>query len=311
MAGVVRAVIDVGTNSVKLLVGAVENGAVQPLHESSHQTRLGRGFYETHILQPGAILETARSVASFAERAASWKPVSIKVVATSAARDALNKEDLLNAISSACGLQVMVISGEQEADWAYRGVTTDPALQSQPLLVMDVGGGSTEFILGQRGKRLFGGSFPLGSVRLLERMPVDDPPTHAQLTAYEREIDHILESRVRPDLNRQLSAMEGEPQLVATGGTSTILGRVHLGLAHFDREKIDTLRLSRADLQREKKRLWNMPLDERRNIIGLPSNRADVILPGVLIFERVMQAFRFDSLRVSTRGIRFAALMEE
>ena len=170
MAEEVRAVIDVGTNSVKLLVGAVKKDAVQPLHESSHQTRLGQGFYETHILQSSAIQETARSVAEFAALATSWKALSIKIVATSAARDAVNKKDLLNAISTACGLQVTVISGEQEADWAYRGVTTDPGLHSQPLLVMDVGGGSTEFILGQHGKRLFAESFPLGIAKSAQRI---------------------------------------------------------------------------------------------------------------------------------------------
>src|SRR5438128_672138 len=198
MTANVRAVIDVGTNSVKLLVGSVGQEGVKPLHESSHQTRLGQGFYDTHLLQPGAIRETARSVAEFASQAASWEPISIKVIATSAARDAKNKDDLLKAISDACGLHVVVISGEQEADWAYRGVTSDPALHSQPLLVIDVGGGSTEFILGRRGERLFGESFALGSVRLLERIPLDDPPTPAQLSAYETAVDEILESRVRP-----------------------------------------------------------------------------------------------------------------
>ena len=99
------------------------------MHESSHQTRLGQGFYETHILQPNAIRETARSVAEFASQAGNWKPTSIKIIATSAARDARNKDELLDAISSASRLPVSIISGEQEADWAYRGVTSDPVLR--------------------------------------------------------------------------------------------------------------------------------------------------------------------------------------
>ncbi len=310
MVGEVRAVIDVGTNSVKLLVGSVGREGVRPLHESSHQTRLGKGFYETHLLQAGAIRETAKSVAEFASQAASWKPISIKVIATSAVRDAQNKEELLKAISDACGLQVVVISGEQEADWAYRGVTSDPTLHSQPLLVMDVGGGSTEFILGWHGERLFGESFALGSVRLLERMALDDPPAPMQLAAYETAVDDILESRVRPHLGPRLTALKSGAQLVGTGGTSTILARMELRLDSFDRDKIEGLHLERKEIQREKERLWNLPLSERRKIIGLPPNRADVILPGVVIFERVMHAFHFDSLRVSTRGIRFAALLE-
>ena len=100
-------------------------------------------------------------------------------------------------------------------------------------------------------------------------------------------------------------------QLVGTGGTSTILARIQLRLDTFDRDKIEGVNLSRTEVTREKVRLWSVPLAARRTIVGLPPNRADVILPGVVIFERVMVAFGFESLRVSTRGIRFAALLDE
>jgi exopolyphosphatase/guanosine-5'-triphosphate,3'-diphosphate pyrophosphatase len=311
MAGQVRAVIDVGTNSVKLLVAEVEGSAVRPLHESSHQTRLGQGFYETHTLQPAAIRETARSVAEFADHAAGWKPASIKVIATSAARDARNKDELLDAILTAARLPVSIISGEQEADWAYQGVTSDPALFSQPLVVMDVGGGSTEFILGEQGRRLFGESFPIGSVRLLEKHRLDEPPTEAQRKTLESEVDAVLQQRVLPHLAPRVRELHNSAQLVGTGGTSTILARVQLQLDTFDRDKIEGTHLSREEVTREKLRLWSLPLAKRRTIIGLPGNRADVILPGVVIFERVMLAFSFDTLRVSTRGIRFAAVIEK
>ena len=143
-----RAVIDIGTNSVKLLVAEVAGATVTPLLEQSEQTRLGRGFYETHRLQPEAIRQTAQAVAEFAGRAGKFSPVSTRVIATSAARDALNAAELIAAIKASAGLPVEIISGEQEADWAFLGVTSDPALAGQPLLILDVGGGSTEFILG-------------------------------------------------------------------------------------------------------------------------------------------------------------------
>jgi len=318
MPAEIRAVIDVGTNSVKLLVADVDGRTVRPLHEASHQTRLGQGFYETHRLQPGAMRETARAVAEFRDQAAAFKPVRIRVIATSAARDAQNKDELLHAITTSSGLQVSIISGEQEADWAYQGVTSDPALLSHPLLVIDVGGGSTEFILGRAGHRIFGESFSVGSVRLLERFPLSDPPTPAQLLQHQSEVSQILEEQARPRLSeflRSLPRPEAEHhtqgvQLVATGGTSTILARVHRQLRSFDRELIEGTVLSHEDIQRQKQRLWSLPLEARRSIIGLPANRADVILPGVVIFERVMATFGFHSLRVSTRGIRFAALMD-
>src|SRR3954465_14761682 len=196
----VRAVIDIGTNSVKLLIAEVRITSVRPLYEGSHQTRLGEGFYETHLLKSHAIDETAKSVAEFVTQATSWKPDKIRIVATSAARDAINKDRLLEAVEAACGLRVEIISGEQEADWAYRGVTSDPSLRECNLLVMDLGGGSTEFILGHGGHRVFAESFPMGSVRLLDRLKISDPPTEKNLSECQDQVRSILENAVRPRL---------------------------------------------------------------------------------------------------------------
>jgi len=143
-----RAVIDVGTNSIKLLVADIAGGVVEPVLEMSEQTRLGAGFFETRQLQPQAIAQTARAVASFAAKARELRAVSTRVIATSAARDAVNPGELTSAIESAAALKVEIISGEQEADLAFQGVNTDPELAQHPLLLLDVGGGSTEFILG-------------------------------------------------------------------------------------------------------------------------------------------------------------------
>ena len=311
MPGEIRAVIDVGTNSVKLLVADVEGAVVRPLHEGSQQTRLGQGFYETHELQPQAIELTAKAVAAFLTEANAWEPASVKVIATSAARDAANKDQLLDAIEGACGVPVTIISGEQEADWAYQGVTTDPHLAAGSLLVMDLGGGSSEFVLGSDGKRIYAESFPIGSVRLLERFPVGELPTNEQRENCEREIRRMLEVQVKPRLQPKLESMRAPLQFVGTGGTSTILARVELKLRSFNRELIEGTLLSRETVKSETIRLWSTPLEKRKQIIGLPPNRADVILPGASIFHQVMEVFGLATLRVSTRGLRFAALMNQ
>lgn len=310
MAAEVRAVIDIGTNSVKLLVGEINGGEVRPLLEGSHQTRLGQGFYENHLLQSEAIRITAEAVAEFAEQARGRQARSIKVFATSAARDARNKEELLNAVERAAALPVIIISGEQEADLAYRGVTTDPSMADRPLIVMDVGGGSTEFIVGSGRKRLFAESFPLGSVRLLEQNMIEDPPSAGDLAGFEAEVRNILQREVRPKIVSEIKRLGAAPQFVGTGGTSTILARIKLKLDSFDRDQIEGAVLTAEEVDREKLRLWSLPLAERKKIMGLPANRADVILPGVIIFNEVMKCFKLDTLRVSTRGIRFAALIE-
>jgi exopolyphosphatase/guanosine-5'-triphosphate,3'-diphosphate pyrophosphatase len=314
MSSTRRAVIDVGTNSVKLLVADVAGHDVRPVWEDSKQTRLGSGFYETHRLQPEPIAKTARAVAQFAGLAREVKATSIRVIATSAARDAVNPAELLSAIEAACGLKVEIISGEQEAEWAFHGVTTDPGLARQPLLLLDVGGGSTEFILGQGEHKHFRHSFPLGTVRLMEKIPHGDPPSPKELAACREWLRTFFAKEVQPKLEpailRETGRDPAEVQLVGTGGTASILARMEAGLEDYDRERIEAARLSRERLRRRVEQLWGLPLIERQQIAGLPPKRADVILTGVAIYEAVMEQFDFRELRVSTRGLRFAAVME-
>ncbi len=316
MKPVRRAVIDVGTNSIKLLVADVEGVQVKPLREESRQTRLGQGFYDTHRLQPGPIAQTAEAVAWFAAQSRDAGARSLRIIATSAARDALNAAELTNSIQNACGQAVEIISGEQEADWAFQGVTTDPALRNEPLLLLDVGGGSTEFILGRGEHRRFCQSFPLGTVRLLASHPPGDPPTPAELAACREWLRVFLNERVRPRLEPALldqpRSPSGQPliQMVGTGGTASILGCMEANLNVFDREKLEATRLTRDRLAWHVGNLWALSLEERKRIVGLPPNRADVILTGAAIYESILAFFGFSELRISTRGLRFAALMD-
>jgi exopolyphosphatase/guanosine-5'-triphosphate,3'-diphosphate pyrophosphatase len=322
-----RAVIDVGTNSIKLLVADVAGRDVQPVHEESRQTRLGQGFYETRRLQLEPIAHSANAVADFAGTARQHGARSIRVIATSAARDAVNAEDLISAIEAASKLKVEIISGGQEARWAFQGVTTDPELATTPLLLLDVGGGSTQFILGRGEHTHFAHSFQFGAVRLLEKFPHSDPPTRGEYTACRDWLKNFLQSEVRPKLEpafadeaasaRQRPALRRETdsplggiQLVGTGGTTSILARMEAKLDRYDRERLEATRLSLEQVKAHRKRLWSLPLAERKEIIGLPKLRADVILPGVVIYEVVMEEFGFNQLRVSTRGLRFAAVMD-
>ena len=314
MESVRRAVIDVGTNSIKLLVADVAGRNVQPVHEESRQTRLGRGFYETRRLQSEPIAYSANAVADFARTAHQHGTRSIRVIATSAARDAVNPEDLISAIESASGLKVEIISGGQEARWAFQGVTTDMELANAPLLLLDVGGGSTQFILGRGERTHFAHSFQFGAVRLLEKFPHSDPPTRGEFTACRDWLKNFLQTEVRPKLEPALRRETDSPsagiQLVGTGGTSSILARIEAKLDRYDRERLEATRLSLEQVKAHRKRLWSLPLAERREITGLPKLRADVILPGVVIYEVVMEEFGFKLLRVSTRGLRFAAVMD-
>lgn len=307
----VRAVIDVGTNSVKLLVGQVSGGAVQPLVERSEQTRLGEGFFADRLLRPDAIRRTAGAVARFRAEAEAFAPDRIRILATAAAREALNPSELVAALESAARLPLEIISGGTEADLAFRGVASNPALATLPLLVTDVGGGSTEFIVGHAGHRDFSRSFPLGAVRLFETIRPSSTPSPDQLARCRHEVDRFLAENVRPHLP-DLASPPGLPPraFVGVGGTVVILARMVGGMTDYDRSRIEATRLGTVQLGELVERLWSLSLDERRRLPGLPPERADIILAGVVIYDSILRAFGLDSVRPSTRGLRFAALLD-
>ncbi|HEV2319669.1 MAG TPA: hypothetical protein VGV18_07965, partial [Verrucomicrobiae bacterium] len=239
-----RAVIDVGTNSVKLLVADVDGQKVRPILEESRQTRLGKNFYGTHRLQADAIALTAKAVAEFVQLAGNKNSNSIRAFATSAARDAINPGDLVSAIADACQLNLEIISGAQEAEWAFQGATRGTDLARTPLLLLDVGGGSSEFILGHGGRKSYARSFPLGTVRLMETCPHGDPPTPGEFFFCRDWVQTFLEQQVSPELRPflQREKESGIIQLAGTGGTATILARMELKSDQFDRDQIEATR---------------------------------------------------------------------
>jgi exopolyphosphatase/guanosine-5'-triphosphate,3'-diphosphate pyrophosphatase len=306
-----HAVIDVGTNSVKLLVAEVSSRGVNPLFETSCQTRLGSGSYESRRLSEAAIARTVRAIAGFVAESARWHLGAPRVIGTSAARDAGNPEELRAAVREICGLEMEILSGEQEADWAFLGVASDPALHHRPLLIVDAGGGSTEFIVGEGVQSHFRQSFRLGTVRLLERLKPADPPTAEDWTHCQQLVDEVFEQEICPSVGPALTPFRGrEIQLVGTSGTTSLLAAMATGLATFDRARIEATRLSLQQVRRERERLWSLPLAERRRVPGLPEDRADVILTGVAIYEAATEKLGFDGLRVSARGLRFAAALD-
>lgn len=311
MSATRRAVIDIGTNSVKLLVAEVSDAGIRPLTEQSAQTRLGSGFYETHQLRPEAIRRTAAAVTGFAAEAARWGVARPRVIATSAARDARNPEELASPIRAACGLEVEILTGEVEADWAFRGVASERELHGASLLIVDAGGGSTEFIAGRGAHAECRRSFRIGTVRLLERLRLPDPPGAADWSRCQDLIRDVFDREIVPVIDPALARLDrARLQLIGTSGTASLLACMEGRMATFDRERIDAARLTREAVRLRREQLWSLPLAERRRVPGLPEDRADVILTGAAIYEAVMATFGFPVLRVSTRGLRFAALRE-
>ena len=199
-----RAVIDVGTNSVKLLVADVAGSRITPVAEESNQTRLGAGFYASRRLQTAAIAKTAAAAAGYSDKAAKLGATSVRLIGTSAARDALNAAELAAAIRQESGLAIQILSGEEEAEWVFRGVASDPKLAGLPVLILDVGGGSTEIIVGENAVPRFCRSYALGTVRLLEQLQPGDPPGLDALNHCRAILREFLDRHVVPALEPAL-----------------------------------------------------------------------------------------------------------
>ncbi len=306
-----RALIDVGTNSVKLLVADVHASHVDPVIECSEQTRLGCGFYHNMRLTTQSVARTAEAVAQYADKARALGAVHVRVVATSAAREARNTDHLQSAIRESSDIEIEIVSGADEADLAFRGVASDARLAGRPLLVLEVGGGSTQLVMGRLPKPSFRESISVGAVRLLESIGPAEPPCATDLDRCENAVRSLLSRDAAPRLRNALSACAEAPVAVAAGGTASVLASMELGLTEFVRERIESVCFDRSGLRRWVDRLWTLPVAKRREIPGLPPERADVIITGAAIFAGLMDCCELPVLRISTRGLRFGALIDQ
>jgi exopolyphosphatase/guanosine-5'-triphosphate,3'-diphosphate pyrophosphatase len=302
------AVIDVGTNSVKLLVADLAGRTVRPVLRLSRQTRLGRGAFRRKRLQPNAIARTAAAVADLAAHAAALQPVRIRVLATGVVREAKNGRRLVQAIERAAELSVEIASGDQEAGLVFQGVTSDRTFASWPLVIVDVGGGSTEWIVGEGGFLYFTASTLLGTARLLEVNPIGDPPTPADLALCRERVVDVLHWDVRPKLQPVLrSFCRRELRLAGVGGALKSLAR--LGASPASQGDGKPICLELKQVRERVAWLWGLSARERRELDGLDPEKADVILSGALIYEAVMTEFGFSELFASERGLRDGALL--
>jgi exopolyphosphatase/guanosine-5'-triphosphate,3'-diphosphate pyrophosphatase len=296
------ATIDVGTNSVLLLVAdRTSDGLFEAVLERAEITRLGRGVDQSRRLSPEGMEATLAVLTAFANEARSLGAEGLAVSATSAARDAQNGAEFLAAAKARAGVTVEIISGELEAQLSFASAYMDFGSEAAgPLLVIDIGGGSTEFIYGNSAGRVeFRHSFDVGSVRLTERLIRSDPPSPE-----ERE-------RVMSLLRQTFSALPPPPpaaQLVGVAGTVTTLYAVENRIDPYDATCVHGGTLTRAQLEQLVDKLCTLPLAERRTLPGLQPKRADVIPAGSLILLEALRALELDACRVSDRGLRWGLM---
>jgi exopolyphosphatase/guanosine-5'-triphosphate,3'-diphosphate pyrophosphatase len=298
------ATIDIGTNTTLLLVARVEaTGAITVLENRAEITRLGRGIGAGGALGAEGIARTLDALRAYAALARQHA-ARIAAIGTEALRRAPNGADFLGPAAEILGAPVEVIEGSREAALTFRAASASfPAEAQGSMIVVDIGGGSTEIILSEGEDVRWSRSLPLGSVRLTEKHVRHDPPEPGEVEAITREIDGELGVVPGP-------AGSARPVLVGVAGTVTSLAAMAMRLESYDPARVHGFELDVAALDAEITRLGVSAQPERERIVGLDPKRADVILAGALILRRIAAAARVTSVRVSDRGIRWGLLYE-
>jgi exopolyphosphatase / guanosine-5'-triphosphate,3'-diphosphate pyrophosphatase len=291
-------VIDVGTNSSRLLVADVAGGQVTPLDRRSRVTRLGRGVDLSGRLAAEAIEDACGAIGEYVELTRELGVRRLDAIATSAVRDAENGGAFIAELRERFSLSARVLDGEEEARLTYLGATSEHSPEL-PTLVIDIGGGSTEMVVGRGRAMGFHTSLQAGVVRHSERHISSDPPTAVQLEALAGDVRGLIEAAVPLGT----TAEEG----IAVAGTPTSLAAIELGLDPYDPARVHGHTLELPSIQRMLSQLAATPLAERVKIVGLHPDRAPTIVAGVVILVEAMRAFGLERITVSEHDILYGS----
>jgi len=292
------AVIDVGTNSARLLVADVARGEVAPVERRSQVTRLGRGVDLSGRLSTEAVEEACAAIGTYVALNRELGVETVDAIATSAVRDSENGSAFVAELRERFALSARVLDGEEEARLTYLGATSEHT-PSEPTLVVDIGGGSTELIVGTGAEISFHTSLQAGVVRHSERHLASDPPTALELESLAIDARGLIESAV--PTGTQASAG------IAVAGTPTSLAAVEMELEPYDPARVHGHVLSLPSIQRMLSRLASAPLSRRVEIPGLHPDRAPTIVAGVVILVETMRAFGLEQIEVSEHDILYGA----
>ncbi len=289
------AAIDVGTNSTRLLVADEAPEGFRPLDRRMTITRLGQGVDERRLLDAEALERTLRTIADYAAACGEYGVERIRVTGTSAVRDARNRDDFFLGVKKLTGVDAQLLTGEQEAEVTFLGVSSDlPG--GDDICVVDIGGGSTELTYGRDvPQRLI--SLDIGCVRMFEKHLGSDPPTEDELRA--------LRDEVTAELKRARDVVDVQPtrRVVGVAGTVTQLTTLKLGLAAYDPEITHHATLSHGDVRRLARRLSGLTYSQRKRLKAMDPGRADVIVAGAEILVCVLEVLDVAEVLVSEKDM--------
>ena len=296
------AAVDIGSNSVRLKIARLQGHRLRPIHEDREVTRLGEGVFRSGFLTPESMAETVKVLRRFHRATQQVATDTVRVVATSALRDARNSQAFLEWVRSATGWRVEIISGVEEARLIHLGLVSSRRADKAPELMIDLGGGSCELTVSRGGQIRDTVSLPLGAVRLTDEFLRHDPARKGEL------------KRLRGFVTREVGRIAGRiaaarvKNVIATSGTAAALATVATKL----RKKSSRQRpaVSRAEMNRIARRLARLPVAERRKIDGIGPRRAEIIVAGAMVYQELLDRFRLKGFRFSPLGLRDGILAQ-
>ena len=297
------AAVDIGSNSVRLKIARLQRHRLRPIHEDREVTRLGEGVFRSGFLTPESMAETVKVLRRFHRATQQVVTDMVRVVATSALRDARNSQAFLEWVRSATGWRIEIVSGVEEARLIHLGLVSSPRVDRSTALMVDLGGGSCELTVSQRGHIRDTVSLPLGAVRLTDEFLRHDPPRKGELKRLRgfvtREVGRIAPRIVAARVKN----------VVATSGTAAALATVAAKLRRNSGSR-QRLVVSRAEMNRIAKRLARLPVAERRKIDGIGPRRAEIVVAGAMVYHELLDRCHLKAFRYSPLGLRDGILAQ-
>ena len=299
------AVVDIGTNSTRLLIADVDGSAIEERARESAVTRLGEGLEPTGRLGEEPRRRVFATLERYAAQIRDQRCEASAAVMTSAVRDAANGAEFAAAVRERFGLEARTLSGEEEAAFTFAGATAArPPGEPAELVVIDIGGGSTELVCGADGRIDFFTSTQIGVVRHTERHLYTDPPSEEELAALAADVDAGIRAAVPAEVRKRTEAA------VAVAGTATSAAAIDLALERYDTRAVEGHPLSHARLEELLARLAALPLAERREVVGLEPDRAPTIVAGIVVLIRALDAFALGHVEISDRDILWGVALD-
>jgi exopolyphosphatase/guanosine-5'-triphosphate,3'-diphosphate pyrophosphatase len=308
------AVIDIGTNTIRFLIGCVKEGNIIRIATQREVTRLGKDIQKTCRLNQHSIEKSKRFILKLKEICKEYGVQKIIALGTSALREAKNSKEFLAEIKKNVGIDIKIISGEKEAELTLKGILPSihySFFSLSHLLLIDIGGGSTEWIFfnklkfNMQNSKVSMGSIPIGSVKLFESFIKHDPPTPEELI----HMKNLISQQFFISLNSSLDTRHSSLSLIATGGTATTIAAIDMNMDEYDGDKIHLHKISLTTLRKIYEKLITLPHDERSKIKGLEPERADIIIAGTLILLTLMETLNIKEFIVSDYGLLEGAII--